>query len=66
MRTAMTLTQAQRAFIECLKGLRLGEGKSAKVAARLRLCKWAKGHGYDPVVVLNDARDMLELELAAV
>lgn len=61
----MTLTQAQRQFIECVKALPAGGGRKIAVAARLRLCKWAKHHGYDPIIVLHDAYDMVELEQAA-
>lgn len=61
----MTLVQAQRRYIEKLKAIPVGTGKNMVVGARLELCRWAKRHGYDPTVVLTDARDVLYLELNA-
>lgn len=61
----LTLTQAQQRYIDRVKVLRPGCGKSTAVSARLELCRWAKRHGYDAGVVLNDARDMVTLEIAA-
>lgn len=58
----MTLIQAQQRFIETMK---TAANKRVRVGARLTLTNWAKQHGYDVEVVLNDARDMLELEVAA-
>lgn len=58
----MTLIQAQQRFIETRK---TAANKRVRVGARLTLTNWAKRHGYDVEVVLNDARDMLELEVAA-
>lgn len=61
----MTLTQAQRRYIEKMKTLPVGQFKNLAVGARLELSRWAKRNGYDPIVVLNDARDVLELERIA-
>lgn len=60
----MTLIQAQQRYIEKMKPLRASCNKKKAVGARLELCRWAKRNGYDPVIILNDARDILELELA--
>jgi len=58
----MNLVQAQRRFIEKMKPAIRECNKSQAVGARLELCRWAKRNGCDPIVVLNDARDVLELE----
>lgn len=60
-----TLVQAQRRYIDTMKSIAGTINKKAAVGARLVLCKWAGRHGYDATVVLNDARDVLELELGA-
>lgn len=57
----MTLDQAQQRYIDKVKRLRPGCGKQIAVGARLELSRWAKRHGYDPVVILHDAYDMVEL-----
>jgi hypothetical protein len=61
----LTLTQAPQRYIDKVKGLRPGCGKRIAVAARLELSRWAKRHGFDIAVVLNDARDMMQLEMDA-
>lgn len=58
----MTMTQAQRRYVDRVKVLSPGCNKNVAVNARLELCKWAKRHGYDAIIVLNDARDMVQLE----
>ena len=58
----MNLIQAQQRYIEKMKTIPIGCGKKQAVGARLELCRWAKRNGCDPIVILNDARDMLELE----
>lgn len=58
----MNLIQAQRRFIEKMKPALRECNKKQAVGARLELCRWAKRNGCDPIVVLNDARDVLELE----
>lgn len=58
----MNLVQAQRRFIEKMKPALREHNKRQAVGARLELCRWAKRNGCDPIVVLNDARDVLELE----
>lgn len=60
--TNLTLTQAQQRYVDKVKGLRPGCGKRIAVAARLELGRWAKRHGFDFTVVLNDACDMVQLE----
>jgi len=57
----LTLIQAQQRYIDKVKNLATGCGKEIAVGARLEFCRWAKRHGYDTTVVLNDARDMVEL-----
>lgn len=61
----MTLIQAQQRYIDAMKAIAGTINKRVAVGARLTLCSFAKKHGYDATVVLNDARDMLELEVAA-
>lgn len=58
----MTLIQAQQRYIDTMK---TAKNKRVAVGARLALCKWAAQHGYDATLILNDARDMLELERVA-
>ncbi|MBV5676210.1 hypothetical protein [Zoogloea sp.] len=58
----LTLTQAQQRYIDRVKELAPGCGKRIAVGARLELSRWAKRHGFDQTVVLNDARDMVQLE----
>lgn len=60
-----TLTQAQQRYID--RGLAARPGHRARVrnAAASELKAWATKHGYDPVIVHRDARDMLDLELNA-
>lgn len=59
----MTLIQAQQRYIETAKANPWK--KNVLAGAKLELCRWAKRNGYDPVIVLHDAFDMLDLELAA-
>lgn len=61
----MTLIQAQQRYID--RALRASPGHQRRVrnAAAAELRAWATKRGMDPVAVHNDARDMLELELAS-
>jgi len=57
----MTLIQAQQQYIDKVRDC----SKNTAAGARLSFFKWAKKHGYDPVVVQHDALDVLELERIA-
>lgn len=59
----MNLIQAQQRYIEKMRAIHGSFDKKRAVGARLELCRWATRNDCDPIVVLNDARDMLELEL---
>lgn len=60
----MTIVQAQQRYIDRAIACHPGHQRRVRNAAAKELKAWAVKHGFDPVAVHKDARDMLELELA--
>lgn len=61
----MTLIQAQQRYIDRSMRAQPGHQRRVRNAAAAELKAWATKHDMDAVAVHNDARDMLELELAS-
>ena len=61
----MTLIQAQQRYIDRAMSCYTGHVRRVRRAACAELKAWEQKHGYDADAIHRDARDMLELELAA-